>query len=246
MNQKDLDIANNQLIMSAKHGVIEGVKDALSNGADINHVTKWNNTALLFVAREKDIKDPVKHEELMSYLILNGADCRVLDNEQKQKYAKEIRMVNAGRQIFSSEEDSQLIQAVKNNNLEYVKKALDNGADINTKDGMGNTPLFIAASCDYEEVALELVALGADINMANHYGGTALSVSAYKKNREDIVKALFNAGADYSVLSDKAKEEYAGEISEAKAKAAKINKIIRQKKQKNFRDFARSRTNRNR
>ncbi len=143
--------------------------------------------------------------------------------------------------------NNQLIQAVKCGALDSIKSALKNGADINTKDGRGNTSLYIAAHAGNKKIVSQLIELGADTNLVNNYGGTALT-NLYNKeeNRREIAKELIMAGADYNILPDALKEDYGEAISEVKAKTAKINKIIRQKKQKNFRDFARSRMNRNR
>ncbi len=45
-----------------------------------------------------------------------------------------------------------LLEAVKNNNIEDVKKALLNGEDINIKNNDGNTALILASYEGYIEI----------------------------------------------------------------------------------------------
>ncbi len=117
--------------------------------------------------------------------------------------------------------DACLLKAVEDNNLPAVVEALNNGADINAKY-TGNTSLYIGVSYNNEELVL--------------------SVREYRHNIIETVKALFNDGADFSALNDTVKK-----IPKIRNRTGKMNKIITQnKKQRDFRNYARSRINRNR
>lgn len=67
-----------------------------------------------------------------------------------------------------------LLEAVKNNNLEKVKKYLQKGADKNAKDNEGNTALILASINDYPEIVKLLIQAGADLTVRNNKGDTAL------------------------------------------------------------------------
>lgn len=47
--------------------------------------------------------------------------------------------------------DNDLLNAVEENNIYTVKKLITQGANINTVDNIGNTPLIIAAIHDYQK-----------------------------------------------------------------------------------------------
>jgi ankyrin repeat protein len=81
-----------------------------------------------------------------------------------------------------------------------VKRLLDEGADINAKDG-GLTLLIKAATEGYLKTAKLLIDKGADINARTNEGGSALmaaSIGGYTK----IVELLVNAGANTKVKNN--------------------------------------------
>ena len=55
-------------------------------------------------------------------------------------------------------------QAVRGGNIEVVKQAIADGADVNAKTEDGWTPLHFATSVGYEEITELLIAKGADVN----------------------------------------------------------------------------------
>ena len=67
-----------------------------------------------------------------------------------------------------------LIQAAATGNVEAIKKAIADGADVNVKAVGGGTLLFIAAHEGHREVAELLIAEGADVNETNGSGETPL------------------------------------------------------------------------
>ena len=67
-----------------------------------------------------------------------------------------------------------LIKATAKGNVEAIKKAIADGADVNVKAVGGGTLLFIAAHEGHREVAELLIAEGADVNETNGSGETPL------------------------------------------------------------------------
>ena len=67
-----------------------------------------------------------------------------------------------------------LIGATATGNVEAIKKAIADGADVNVKAVGGGTILFIAAHEGHREVAELLIAEGADVNETNGSGETPL------------------------------------------------------------------------
>ena len=87
--------------------------------------------------------------------------------------------------------------------LDDVKKFVEEGADVNyvcEQQCAGWTPVMIAAANNHPEVVRYLISKGADVNIANRMGRTALH---YSTNYEfiDIIKMLLEAGANPNATS---------------------------------------------
>lgn len=98
--------------------------------------------------------------------------------------------------------DHELIEAVSNNDLTFVKSLIAQGADINTsysKESINyseNTPLIIAAESGRYDIVKLLIGLGVDTNKTNKYGETPLY---YALGDEKIATLLLENQADPNV-----------------------------------------------
>ncbi len=91
-----------------------------------------------------------------------------------------------------------LFQAVRASDRAAVQAHLKSGADVNARDGAGNTPLISAALSADAGVLDQLLKAGADVNAANKAGATALLRAA---TFWDKVLLLVQAGADVRARS---------------------------------------------
>ena len=99
--------------------------------------------------------------------------------------------------------DMQLIDAVKFNEVFKVDYLINKGANINVKtEDLGLTPLMIAVSEGYFEMAEMLIKLGADVNKKNKFGDTAL-MYAVVYTEPKLIKLLINSGADLKAKNNK-------------------------------------------
>lgn len=87
---------------------------------------------------------------------------------------------------YAQSPTSQLIQAIRENNVEEVKILLENGVDVNKEDKVGITPLIQAAMGENIEIVKLLVTNGADVNINTERFGSALSAAASAGNMETI------------------------------------------------------------
>ncbi|WP_028387855.1 ankyrin repeat domain-containing protein [Legionella fairfieldensis] len=76
-----------------------------------------------------------------------------------------------------------LFKAIQNNNLKEVKKCLEEGIHVDSRDEKQCTPLIIAISCNNIEIAKFLILNGADIEAVNKAGDDSLTV-AHKINTD--------------------------------------------------------------
>ena len=75
------------------------------------------------------------------------------------------------------------------------------GANLNTADAYGVTPICIAAHKGHLQVVGMLLAAGADRNAADEYGATPILAAAENGNHQ-IVDMLLAAGADKNAADD--------------------------------------------
>jgi hypothetical protein len=87
----------------------------------------------------------------------------------------------------------------KTGNIAGVRQSLANGGDINWKSQTGDTPIIIASSQPRNGKMVEfLCQQGADPNVRNMNGATALLLAAYW-NHVDSVEALIKCKADKNI-----------------------------------------------
>ena len=102
----------------------------------------------------------------------------------------------------NEEVEISLIQAAKNGNIELVKGALDNGANVNAKDADGWTALHQSALYGPKEVVELLITKGADINAKERDGWAPLDQAAYNGHIE-IAELLISKGADVNTKNNR-------------------------------------------
>jgi len=91
-----------------------------------------------------------------------------------------------------------LFAAVKKGNLLEVQRLVSAGADVNTKDDVGNTPLhwtagFVQGHKGHADVARLLLSKGAEVNAKDNDGKTPLQV-AEGQGEKELAKLLRQHG----------------------------------------------------
>ncbi|KAI4352081.1 hypothetical protein L6164_006367 [Bauhinia variegata] len=79
-----------------------------------------------------------------------------------------------------------------------LKRLIGSGADPNKTDYDGRSPLLIAASKGYVDIASFLIKQGANVDLADKFGNTPL-LEAIKNEHEDVASLLFHAGATLTI-----------------------------------------------
>jgi hypothetical protein len=108
-----------------------------------------------------------------------------------------LLLSNALQAMDAPSLNEQLIQAVKNRNIDQATQLLRNGADVNAR-GHGWTALMLATLGSDIELCKLLIEKGADVNAKNYQGITALATAT----NIEICKLLIEAGADVNAKNN--------------------------------------------
>ncbi|MDI9257890.1 ankyrin repeat domain-containing protein [Flavobacterium sedimenticola] len=100
--------------------------------------------------------------------------------------------------IYSQENktpNTLLLEASLHGNVQEIKKAIQLGADVNSKNNNGDTPLNMVAKLSYYKLVKYFIELGADVNTSNNDKLSPLHWGV-EYNNVKIVKILLENGAN--------------------------------------------------
>lgn len=195
-NPIELENKSNIVLVNALTlGDVEMLKEALSNGANINLKMTFN-VSPLHLATGKGHLDIVKH------LITNGAyvdekddaDATPLDYAFRAEQFDIIKYLITTCNPANSRNSTPLTIAAELGWLEIAQRLIESGAAVNAQDINGCTALERAASQGYLEIVKLLIANGANVCTKN-CTSIPLGSASYKGHLE-VVKYLLKSGAD--------------------------------------------------
>jgi len=175
INLKD-EYGETAIKKAIKNGYKGIVKLLLQKGANIK-----NEKDLIFIAAEKGYIDIVI--SLLKY-----------ENDSK----KRKKALDLAQKIFAHK---QLILAIQEQNLNKVKRALQNGADINKPDLFSWTPLMNAIIKKDLQITQYLLKNGANTDSKDLNGETPL-FKAIEKNDNKICEELIKFGAKVNIKNN--------------------------------------------
>ncbi len=125
------------------------------------------------------------------------------DDDNYHSDANNLFEMQQQKQSMVQRDEYRALQAVKVADYNVLEEVLDdNGLNIETMDGFGNTLLIIA--CQQQGKSKKMVKFllrrGANINASNHAGNTCLHY-LYEYGHDELAKYLIRKGADDSLLN---------------------------------------------
>ena len=159
----------------AEQGNLEGVKELLDKGYDINGQDRAGRTAVLAATHGRQTS-------MVKFLIERGADINIRDNRN----------------------DNVLLYAGAEGLLDMVKLAIDAKADTRLTNRFGGTALIPASERGHLEVVTELLEHSdIQVNHINNLGWTALMEAVVLSDgglkHQQIIRKLLEHGADLSI-----------------------------------------------
>ena len=126
-------------------------------------------------------------------IISSGLSIKAMHQLFDKKAPVEIEMKRLDR---SHKKESPIIKAARTGRLKKLQHAIDSGADVDTLNPYGATPLMLASMYDeYLDVVESLIKSGANVNATAHLALTPLKIALVAKN-EAAARALLLAKAD--------------------------------------------------
>jgi ankyrin repeat protein len=162
------------LMMAIKGGDLSIVQMLVNTGANVNTVETFHKqTPLMYAAASNR-----NAEQMVKLLLSKGADVKPralfsdwasqITNEPRAQY-RPVGGLNA------------LLYATRGGCFECVEDLIAAGADVNLPTPEGVTPLMIALDNEHNEVAKLLMAKGANLNVWDWWGRSALWIAVDRK-----------------------------------------------------------------
>ncbi len=203
------EIGNTVLMNTISMNQLEVAKFLINEGADLSIKNNHNLTPLMLASRKGNL-------EIVKLLVKAGADVHAKDEYGQTALTlsagyghKEVAtfLIKSGADIKDDSAYKALQSAVFSKDTEYVKLLVDAGVNINiVPDDESSTPLMWASGEGSFYIVKVLVEGGADVNLKNKYGYTALivgssSIEGIDENM-DVIRYLVKQGADIHALSN--------------------------------------------
>jgi len=139
-----------------------------------------------------DLLDELQPEQIPDFMEAVIGYAEESDNIMRRQVEEELSRFGDFDDAFRRYVDNKLFKAVYGENIDGVRDALRNGADVNAKDNDGKTLLHWRSDPESVKALLEA---GADVNAKDNRGRTPLHQQVYPGS----VKVLIQAGANVNV-----------------------------------------------
>lgn len=193
--------------IAACTGDLEKVQTLVSAGANVNEKSVSGYTALINVMYKLFDSDQLL--PMVKRLVEFGAETDVVTRygESPLSVSSHFGRFDVVRFLLDSGADSSTIQwnelmkAVAFGTTEEVKRQLDAGIHLSSRDRWERTPWLLAAVVGSIPKAKLILAAGADTNVKERGGSTALAICADRGNPE-MLAWLLKSGLDIEAVDD--------------------------------------------
>ncbi|MBR5951536.1 MAG: ankyrin repeat domain-containing protein [Actinomycetaceae bacterium] len=191
---------------------MERIKEMVQNGANINELDDKGNSALRYAL---DIAGPVSNfgyeqptgaREVVKFLASQGAE--LVRDYETIPYKPEQLLGNTLPYVSDLQKEKVPFESAALRSTEALTAWIDKGGDPNVRDFNGTTPLMrVATTAKYygEDVAMAnaelLIKSGADVNMQDKDGNTALTFAS-RVGSSAMTQILLDNKADLTLTNN--------------------------------------------
>jgi ankyrin repeat protein len=138
-----------------------------------------------------------------------------------------LALTGCGPSLSVEEASTLLLESTMDNDLAGVTRALKQGADVDTTEPLESlTPLIIASTKGYTEIATHLIEAGADVNATSKQGVTPL-MGAAMNGHADLVTLLATKNTNLDQLSEMQYSENALHLAARNGHTAVIEALLK-------------------
>ncbi|KAK9934423.1 hypothetical protein M0R45_021568 [Rubus argutus] len=187
--------------MASRFGLATVLQQLIDGGCNVNSRTESRETAVMICARHK-------HQECFKILASNGVDFGLVNSggqsassiAESTKWTAGFKqaildVIQDGKVVRSSNTSifSSLMLVTQENNVEALKQLIERtDIDLDEQDENGYSAAMIAAADGSLEAFKLLICAGADMNLQNKHGQTALELLDANQNGEEFEKLMLN------------------------------------------------------
>jgi ankyrin repeat protein len=187
-----------ELLQAARNGDGAKIKTLLSDGAQVNSVDEWGNTALLLAAQEGSI-DTVQ-QLLRAGAMVNGRGGAMTPLgaaalRGHTLVARQLVRAKADIDAVGANGHTALMNAVSLNRLEVAKVLIEAGANTRVLDRAGDNLLVVCINKNFPDMLAQLLQLGVKPDLRDANGLTPLYWAQHLE-RPAMANALRKAGAN--------------------------------------------------
>ena len=156
-----------------------------------------------FLTSRASARDPQPSTNSYSTAFLGGGEVRNIKSNIVNNKNDIINQTSAQNQSckLSSDELDAIFSKVRHSRIEEITKLLKNKTlPVNTRDAYGNTLLILGAQNNNKKMVKILIKYGADVNMCNFKGNTALHYTCFFEYNE-LGMTLRKYGADVGLMN---------------------------------------------
>lgn len=205
------------VMRAAENGSLAIVKTLLAKGADVNAKDNKGYSALILASGDGCGRD--KQTEILQILLDNGAKVDAKDQDGWTVLIHAAHNISpailirfflekgANPNIRDNKGNTALIHIAlwtqydmvyggqEENDAEAVKLLKNHGADVNARGSRGITALMSAAGWNHYPMLKALIDSGANVDIRDERGRSALTWTARRGQKSDFVKELLKAGS---------------------------------------------------
>jgi ankyrin repeat protein len=198
----DSDWGGTPLMTAAYYGRVDILNLLLDRGANVRAISEEGETALHYARR--GLRDSF---QIVGTLLGRGAPVNAQNRRGRTPLMEGLERREETQLLLAHKADVRLrddaggtvlLYAAGHNLTWLIKLLMDRGAEINTRNNDGETPLMWATgavdSVDKPQMAQTLIDNGADVNLADQDSDTALMFAA-QKGLASSVRTLLQARA---------------------------------------------------